>query len=100
MRVRSASGSVADVYIVDGARTPIGKFGKSLRNLSAVELAAITIKALVEKTGIPKDRIQALLMGHVIRAGTGMNTAKQSALKAGLGEDVIASNVDWCALVA
>ena len=94
MRVRSASGSVADVYIVDGARTPIGKFGKSLRNLSAVELAAITIKALVEKTGIPKDRIQALLMGHVIRAGTGMNTAKQSALKAGLGEDVIASNVD------
>ncbi len=82
------------IYIVDGARTPIGKFGRSLREVSAVDLAAVTIRAALEKAGIEGGDVDLVIMGHVIRAGTGMNTAKHAALKAGLPEDVEGYNVN------
>ncbi len=83
-----------EVYIIDGVRTPVGKFGRSLKDVSPVDLAALTLKELVERVGIDHDSVDLILYGHVIRAGTGMNTAKHAALKAGFPEDVDASNVD------
>ncbi len=82
------------VYIVDGVRTPVGKFGRSLRDVPAVELAAQTVRALLDRVGVPGDRVDLAVFGHVIRAGTGMNTAKQAALLAGLPRDIEAFNVD------
>ncbi|MCE4603697.1 MAG: acetyl-CoA C-acyltransferase [Aeropyrum sp.] len=82
------------VYLVDGVRTPVGKFGRSLREVTAVSLAADTIRELVERVGVDKNDIEVAVYGHVIRAGTHMNTAKQAALKAGLREDIEGFNVD------
>ncbi len=83
-----------EVYIIDGVRTPVGKFGKSLRDMHPTDLAAITIRSLMERNQLYPDMIDLILMGQVIRAGTGMNTAKHAAIKAGLPEDIEASNVD------
>ncbi|MEB3806591.1 MAG: thiolase family protein [Desulfurococcales archaeon] len=83
-----------EVYIVDGVRTPIGKFGKSLRDIPAVELASFTIKKLIERTGIDPNQIDHVIFGHVIRAGTGMNTARQAAIKAGIPYPIDATTVD------
>jgi len=82
------------VYIVDGVRTPIGRFGRSLKDYTAVDLASFTIKKLLERTGVEPSSIDFVVMGHVIRAGTGMNTARQAALKAGIPAWVDAMNVD------
>lgn len=83
-----------DVFIIDGVRTPIGKFGRSLRDVPAVDLAAFTIKKLLERTGIDPSIIDHVFFGHVIRAGTGMNTARQAAIKAGIPFGVDATTVD------
>ncbi len=82
------------VYIVDGVRTPVGKFGRSLRNYSAVELAVYTVRHLLERTGVEPGMIDFVAYGHVIRAGTGMDTARQVALHVGVPYGVDAVTVD------
>lgn len=82
------------VFIVDGVRTPVGKFGRSLKDYSAVNLAAFTIKKLIERVGIEASDVEFVIMGHVIRAGTGMNTARQAAIKAGIPLSADAMNID------
>jgi len=78
-----------NVYIVDGVRTPIGRFGRSLKDFTAVDLAAYAIKNLLDRVGIQSSSVDFVVMGHVIRAGTGMNTARQAALKAGIPKTLI-----------
>lgn len=82
------------VFIVDGVRTPVGRFGKSLRDVPASRLAAFAIKKLLERTGVDAGLVDFVVMGHVIRAGTGMNTARQAALAAGIPKEVDAMTVD------
>jgi len=83
-----------EVYIIDGVRTPIGKFGKSLSSLKAVDLGAYAIKALIKRVGIDPSYVDFVIMGQVLRAGTGQLTARQAAVKAGLPLRVPAMNVD------
>ena len=83
-----------EVYISDGLRTPIGKFGRSLRSEPPVELATYTAKKLFEKTGLDPGEIDFVAYGHVIRAGTGMDTARQVAIKAGVPVEVDAMTID------
>lgn len=71
-------------YIVAARRTPIGKFGRSLAGVSAVELGAAAIAAVVKDSGVTKEAVDQVLMGNVIQAGTGQNPARQAAIKAGL----------------
>lgn len=71
-------------YIVAARRTPIGKFGKSLAGVSAVELGATAIAAVVKDSGVTKETVDQVLMGNVIQAGAGQNPARQAAIKAGL----------------
>ncbi len=82
------------VYIVDGVRTPVGKFGKSLRNIPASDLAAFTIKKLLERNNLDPESIEFVIVGHAIRDGTGQDTARQAALKAGIPKKVDAMTVD------
>jgi acetyl-CoA C-acetyltransferase len=82
------------VYIVSAVRTPIGKFGRSLARLPAVELGAIAVREALERAGIEPKQVEFVVMGHVIRAGTGMDTARQAAIRAGIPLEVDAMTVD------
>lgn len=73
-----------DVVIVAATRTPIGSFHGALAPLSAVELGACVIRALLEKTALPADAIDEVIFGQVLTAGCGQNPARQTALRAGL----------------
>ncbi len=83
-----------EVYIVEGVRTPVGRFGRSLKDYTAVDLASFTLRKLLEKSNVKPENVDFTVMGQVIRAGTGMNTARQAALKAGIPKHVDAMNVD------
>jgi len=76
------------VVIVGAARTPIGRFLKSLSALPVTDLGAAAIRGAVERSGISADLIDEVLMGNVLQAGVGMAPARNAALKAGLPEHV------------
>ena len=82
------------VAIVAAKRTAIGKFGGSLSQIAATQLGATVIKALLEETGLPPALMSEVIMGHVLTAGAGQNTARQAALAAGLPVEVSAFGVN------
>ncbi|MCX5743375.1 MAG: acetyl-CoA C-acyltransferase, partial [Proteobacteria bacterium] len=72
-------------YLVDGLRSPIGRYGGGLAHVRADDLAAQVIAALVARTGIPADRIDEVILGCANQAGDdNRNVARMSALLAGL----------------
>ena len=77
-----------DIVIVDGARTPIGRFGGTLKDVPATELAAITVRELVNRTGVAPDDIDWVLMGIAAPDGAGEVPARHVALDAGLPVNV------------
>ncbi|ENZ01008.1 acetyl-CoA acetyltransferase [Clostridium thermobutyricum] len=83
-----------DVVIVSAVRTALGSFGGSLKDVPAVDLGATVIKAAVEKAGIKPELVEEVIMGNVIQAGLGQNTARQATLKAGLPVETSAMTIN------
>lgn len=77
-----------EVYLVSMARTPIGAFGGSLANTSAVKLGAIAAKGALAKINLDAKAIQEVYFGNVISAGLGQAPATQVAVGAGLGYEI------------
>jgi acetyl-CoA C-acetyltransferase len=83
-----------DVLIVEGMRTAVGGFGGTLKDIPAVELGARVIAELLARTGIPADKIDEVIMGNVLQAGLGQNTARQAAIGANIPVEVPAFTVN------
>jgi 3-oxoadipyl-CoA thiolase len=72
-------------FIVDALRTPFGRYGGGLAEVRADDLAAVAIRALVERTGIPGDRVDDVIFGCANQAGEdNRNVARMALLLAGL----------------
>src|SRR6476659_6446239 len=72
-------------YIVDGIRSPFGRYGGGLGGVRADDLAAQVIAALVARTKSPADRIDDVILGCANQAGEdNRNVARMAALLAGL----------------
>src|ERR671933_1657329 len=72
------------VYILGAARTPVGKLMGGLATVPAPQLGAVAIRAAVERSGVPPDAVDEVIMGHVIQAGVGQAPARQAAIAAGV----------------
>jgi len=83
-----------EVVIVAARRTPVGSFGGALSSLPASELGAAVIKALIIDTGINPESVDDVILGHVLTAAAGQNTARQAALAAGLPDTVPALTIN------
>ncbi|EGW40575.1 acetyl-CoA C-acetyltransferase [Desulfosporosinus sp. OT] len=77
-----------DVVIVSAVRTPVGTFCGTLGQMSAAELGAIAIKEAMLRAGITPDQVDEVILGNVIQAGLGQNSARQAAIKAGIPQEV------------
>ncbi len=79
--------SEQDPVVVTGcARTPMGGFQGTFASLTAPQLGARAIAAAVERSALPADAVDDVLMGHVLPAGVGQAPTRQAALGAGLPE--------------
>ena len=83
-----------EVVIASAARTALGSFGGSLKDVPAAELGAIVIKEAVKRAGIDPEQVEEVVMGNVIQAGLGQNVARQATLKAGLPNEVPAMTIN------
>ncbi|MEO0437485.1 MAG: acetyl-CoA C-acyltransferase [Pseudomonadota bacterium] len=84
----------SDVFIVDGARTPMGGLGGALASVAAPELAAVAARETLRKSAIALDLIDEVFMGCVLPAGLKQCPARQTALAAGLPSSVGAVTVN------
>ncbi len=80
--------------IVTGVRTPMGAFMGALAGVPAAQLGATCVRALVERTGVPPDRVDEVIMGTCIAAGQGMNPARQVAIFGGLANSTHALTIN------
>jgi acetyl-CoA acetyltransferase family protein len=86
-----------EAVIVDAVRTPMGR-GKqtgALHGYHPVDMAAVTLKAIVERTGIDPATVEDVVMGCVGQVGEqGINVGRNAALAAGFPESVCGTSVD------
>ncbi|PIG99665.1 acetyl-CoA C-acetyltransferase [Clostridium combesii] len=77
-----------NVVIASAVRTPIGKFGGTLKDVSAVELGSIVIKEALKRANVKPEDVDEVIMGNVLQAGLGQNTTRQSLVAAGIPVEV------------
>jgi len=85
---------MAEAFILSAVRTPIGRYLGGLSELPAPELGALAIGEALRRAGVSPDKVDEVIMGHVLQAGVGQNPARQAALKAGLPESIAAYTVN------
>mmetsp|Transcript_22059 Transcript_22059/g.43387 ORF Transcript_22059/g.43387 Transcript_22059/m.43387 type:complete len:397 (+) Transcript_22059:168-1358(+) len=77
-----------EAVIVAACRTAIGNFGGALGGVGAPTLGATVIREALARAKIDGSAVDEVIMGHVLQAGVGQNSARQAALAAGLGISV------------
>ena len=82
---------MSNVYIIDGARTPIGAYLGQYKKIESVDLGINCVKGLIDRNPIiQKKDIEGLVLGQVLTSGLGMNTARQVALGSGMHQSSFA----------
>lgn len=80
--------------IVSAARTPVGKFGGTLKDMPAYKLGSLVIKEVIQRAGIRPEQVDELIFGHVLTTAQGQNPARQALLDAGIPKEVPAFTIN------
>ena len=88
------SNKFSEVVIISAARTPIGAYKGSLKDIKADQLGSLVIKEVINRSGIDKKEVSEVIMGQVLTAGAGLNPARQAAINAGLSQSIPAHLVN------
>jgi len=80
--------------ILEGARTPIGRFLGGLSEVTTVELGTLAAKEAMRRSGVAPEEIDQTIVGHARQAGNGPNTGRQVSVRAGVPRDVSGYNVN------
>jgi len=77
-----------NVVIASAVRTPIGSFNGSLAAVTAVQLGRLVVGEAIRRAGVSQKSVDEVIMGQILQAGCGQNTARQVAIGAGIPEHV------------
>ena len=75
-------------------RTPVGTFGGTLKDISAVDLGVVLTKEILKRTGIEPSMVENVILGNVLQAGQGQNTARQVLIYSGIPQEVPAMTIN------
>ena len=86
---------MSEAFILDGVRTPIGRYGGALSAVRPDDLAALVVRAVVDRSGIDPSDIDEVVLGAANQAGEdNRNVARMATLLAGLPDSVPAFTVN------
>src|SRR4249920_3081487 len=80
--------------IIEGARTPIGRFVGSFADTPAVELGTLAVQEAMRRADVAPEQIDQTILGHARQAGNGPNTGRQVSIRAGVPQEVSGYNVN------
>jgi acetyl-CoA C-acetyltransferase len=82
------------VWIASAVRTPIGKFGGSLAQMSAADLGVVAVKEALKRAGVEPEAVHETVIGHARQAGNGPNIARQISYRSGIPKEISAYTVN------
>ncbi|MBN2158044.1 MAG: acetyl-CoA C-acetyltransferase [Spirochaetes bacterium] len=82
-----------EIVILSACRTPIGSFGQSLKDVKAFQLGALVMAEAMKRAGVTGDMLDDVIFGDCIQTSEEANTARTSALKAGIPAEVPATTI-------
>jgi acetyl-CoA C-acetyltransferase len=82
------------VFIVGAKRSPIGSFLGALKDVHPQDMGSQVLKALLEETKVPVDKVDEVIVGNILSAGLGQGIARQISVKAGIPEAVPAYSLN------
>ncbi len=85
---------MSGVVIVSAARTGVGSFGGSLASVPAAKLGETVISAALARAGVSGEDVSEVIMGHVLQAAQGQNTARQAGIGAGVAKEKPAMTIN------
>jgi acetyl-CoA C-acetyltransferase len=85
---------VETAVILEGARTPIGRFLGGFSELSAVDLGVLAATEAMRRASVEPEQVDQTIFGHARQAGNGPNTGRQVSVRAGVPKEVSAYNVN------
>jgi acetyl-CoA C-acetyltransferase len=83
-----------DVVIASIVRTPVGTFGGALKDVPAVELGVVAVREAIKRAGLSPQQVENVILGNVLQAGLGQNTARQVLIYAGIPHEVPAMTIN------
>jgi len=83
-----------DVFILSAVRTPIGKFGGKLANMTSPDLGVAAAKAALLRAGVEAAKIDETIFGSARQAGNGPNPGRQISVRAGVPKEIPAYTVN------
>src|SRR5919197_5593014 len=84
-----------EAWIVEAVRTPVGRYGGALASVRPDDLAALTIRAVVDRGGVDPELIEDVILGCANQAGEdNRNVARMAVLLAGLPVEVAGQTVN------
>ena len=86
--------TLPEIVITGAARTPIGKYLGTLRDIPAAELAAGVLKAAIERSGIDPGRVDDVILGQAYQNGENVNIARVALLSAGWPMEIPGVTID------
>jgi 3-oxoadipyl-CoA thiolase len=87
--------SIREAWIVEAVRTPVGRYGGALANVRPDDLAALAIRAVVDRSGVDPALIEDVILGCANQAGEdNRNVARMAVLLAGLPVEVAGQTVN------
>ncbi len=75
---------LSDIVAISAVRTPMGRFGGTLKDMAAYDLGAVAIRAAVERAGLAGDGIDDVIFGNCRQAGNGPNPARTASVRGGI----------------
>ncbi len=87
-------GYMREVVIASCVRTPVGTFGGKLKDVPAVQLGATVVREALKRAKIEGAQVNELILGNVLQAAQGQNTARQVLIHSGIPQEVAAMTVN------
>jgi acetyl-CoA C-acetyltransferase len=83
-----------DIVIASAARTPVGRFGGTVKDTPAVELGVVAMKEALSRAGVKPEDIDEVILGNVLQAAQGQNPARQVTLNGGCPVTTVATTIN------
>ncbi len=83
-----------ELFVVEALRTPFGSFGGIFADIDAPQLAATVMRGLLQKTGLPADQVNEVIVGQVLSGGCGQAPARQAMRAAGIPDSAHALTIN------